>query len=66
MSDFKQPSSLAIDRLTTLVMTDESLEPPVKEAFVADILSATSSDLAALRGVLSDVNGATNGKANQD
>jgi len=64
LSDYKQPGSLAIERLISLVKSDKSLEQPVKEAFVEDILSAASSDLDTLRKILSDTEETTNDNAN--
>ena len=66
MSDFEQPASLAIARLIALVRSDESLEQPIKDAFVKDIKSNEPSSLSAVREVLSDNTGAKNGNTDKD
>ena len=62
MSDLETPFCLAIERLIALVTSDQSLEQPIKDAFIKDITCTESSSFRGLREVLlSYNNGATNG-----
>jgi hypothetical protein len=67
MSDFKQPASMAMEQLVSLVVSDTSLEQPIKDALIKDVMSNEPSSLKALREVLSsDVNGEKNDHTEND